>query len=53
MEAREECWVDDSACHLNDWVDTGTKAQRRSPKRRRIKGKRNLLRKNTDCSILS
>ena len=23
MEAREEGWVDDSASHLDDWVDTG------------------------------
>ena len=38
MEAREDGWVDDSASHLDDWVDTGTRAQRRSPKGRRIKG---------------
>ena len=43
MEAREEGWVDDSASHLDDWVDTGTRAQRRSPKGRRIKEERLIV----------
>lgn len=38
METREEFWVDDSVSHWDDWVDIGIRAQRRSPKRRRIKG---------------